>query len=85
MEDRLFHFIEIGVQILGLALLVFKGGKYIGTANGSFKTLFNGQEELKKIQSEHQADDNEKHEKIVNAISDVRVEVGKLVGAREKS
>lgn len=75
MEDRIYHLIEIAAQVFGFGYIIFKGGRWIGESSGMFKTLFTAQAEARDVMVSHQREDDEKHEKVMETLTKVRVSI----------
>lgn len=53
MNEEFFHIIEAAVQVIGLAVIIFGGGKYIGQNNAIIKQLSNDSIEARKDLNNH--------------------------------
>ena len=77
-EEQLFHSVQLVVETVGFGALVFKIGRYIGVAETNFAALFENQKELKAEQEKHQVDDDIRHEKIMETLTDIRMSVARI-------
>ena len=81
--------VSIGVQVIGFAIVIFKGGAFIGRVETKLEEIQNNQEKDAVAMVSHERDDNtrfkdvnivltDRFRDINSLISDVRVEVAKL-------
>lgn len=70
--------ITIVVQVLGLSILVWKGGKYVGEVNQMIKQLFVEQREVNVALVKHIAEDSTAFKEITQTIIALRIVVAEL-------
>jgi len=74
-NDGLYHIIELIVQIVGLAAIVFKSGRWIGESSEMFKTLTASLSKNETALMKHVDEDREEFQKIHEKLTEIQVEV----------
>lgn len=75
MTDNTYKLVSLLIQGSGVAYLIFYLGRYVGNSTAAFKTIF---KELREIKTDHAIfvrEDNARHTKMGDALSNLRVEV----------
>jgi hypothetical protein len=70
--------ITIIVQVLGLSILVWKGGKYVGEVNQMIKQLFVEQLEVNIALVKHISEDSAAFKEITETMTSLRIVVAEL-------
>lgn len=72
MNDNVFHWTTILIQAIGLIIVVFGGGRFIGEIKQSIKQLFINDKDLADALKEHRAASHESFKEINNKLYDLR-------------
>jgi hypothetical protein len=75
MPESTYHLVALFVQIVGLGLIIFKGGNYIGQSNEMFKGLTEKITRQEEDLDAHKREDVSQFTKINDKLTDIQVSV----------
>jgi len=70
-----YEMIALLVQIVGLGLIIFKGGSYIGQSNEMFKGLTEKITRQDAVLTAHIEDDTNQFEKVHDTLTEIKIAV----------
>lgn len=73
MTDSTFHYLDIAIQVIGLLVVIFGGGKYIGSTNQMLKQLFINDGEQKKAMEQHVKEDHDAFKEMNDNLKKVEI------------
>lgn len=79
MSDNAYRLISLAIQLTGIAILVFKMGRYIGESSMMFKTLTDDIREIRSVHIAHILEYESRHERLTSEIADIRVAASRRV------
>ena len=87
MDEQVFHFwslfftaILILIQFVGVAVLLWKGGTYVGSVNQIIKQLSINQVEIKSDLEKHMIFDLDSFKSVVSDVSEIKISIARLDG-----
>jgi hypothetical protein len=78
MDLNTFNYIDLAIKLVGLVVIVFGGGRYVGQVSTLIKQLGDSVIASEKNLAKHLEDDTVKFRDLNTVVGDIRVEVAKI-------
>jgi hypothetical protein len=75
--DQVLNYVHMLVETVGLVVIIFKGGAYIGKATAAFTTLADGQKEARLLFKEHTDKDDKDFKEVNKNINELAVQIAR--------